>query len=115
MIGRWRSLVLAGVAGVGLWSGLADSAQAQVYTYDAFRFPVYQDRTINRFWYYPYYYFPHNYWPGMSPHWPEAPGKPYMRPPAYMAFPPFKEPYFRYEYWNPQTYHRGFHFMLDIF
>ena len=70
---------------------------------------------LNRFYYYPYYYFPANYWPMMSPRWPEPVGQCYQRPPAYMTFPPFKEPHWRYEYWEPQTYYRGSHFLLDIF
>ena len=47
---------------------------------------------LNRFFYYPYYYYPHNYWPSQGPQWPEPPGPPYQRPPAYMAYPPFNEP-----------------------
>ena len=70
---------------------------------------------FNRFYYYPYYYFPHNYWPVTSPKWPEAPGQPYMKPPAYMANPPFLEPNWRYELWQPAPYYRGFHFWLDQF
>lgn len=65
--------------------------------------------------YYPYHYFPHSYWPAMSPQYPEAPGQPYMRPPAYMAYPPFKEPGWRYEMWQPQKWYRGSHFWLDQF
>ncbi len=65
--------------------------------------------------YYPYYYFPHNYWPQYSPQWPEKPGQPYVRPPAYMAYPPFREPNWRYELWMPQKYYRGSHFWLDQF
>ena len=65
--------------------------------------------------YYPYYYFPHNYWPTYSPQWPEPPGEPYMRPPAYMAYPPFHEPHWRYDLWEPKNYYRGFHFWLDQF
>jgi hypothetical protein len=75
---------------------------------------------VSRYFYYPYSYFPHSYWPGMSPCWPEQPSvyancyapKP---PPAYMAYPPFKEPLWRYELWEPQSYYRGFHFWLDQF
>jgi hypothetical protein len=69
----------------------------------------------NRFYHYPYYYYPHNYWPSMSPKWPEPVGAPYMPPPAYMAYPPFREPHWRYEWWMPQTYYRGSHFWLDVF
>lgn len=70
---------------------------------------------LTRFHYYPYYYYPHNYWPAQSPQWPEAQGSPYMRPPAYQAFPPFLEPRWRYELWQPQKYYRGSHFWLDQF
>jgi hypothetical protein len=86
--------------------------------------PTYQPQLYNNqnqayqfqnFYYYPYYYFPHNYWPVTSPRWPEAPGQPYMKPPAYMAFPPFQEPNWRYEAWQPAKYYRGFHFWLDQF
>jgi hypothetical protein len=101
--------VLAGVLGVVVWFGFAAPARAQFYANP----PVYQP--LNRFYYYPYYYFPANYWPSMGPKWPEPVGAPYMRPPAYMAYPPFKEPHWRYEYWMPQIYHRGSHFWLDQF
>ena len=64
-------------------------------------------------YYYPYYYFPHSYWPQQSPQWPEPKGAPYVRPPAYMAYPPFIEPNWRHELWQPQKYYRGQHFWLD--
>jgi hypothetical protein len=73
------------------------------------------DWNMGRFSYYPYYYFPHNYWPQQSCPWPERPGQPYMRPPAYMAYPPFMEPHWRYEWYVPQRWYRGFHFWLDQF
>ncbi|MBY0230346.1 MAG: hypothetical protein K2W96_13765 [Gemmataceae bacterium] len=68
-----------------------------------------------RMHYYPYYYFPHNYWPQMSPQWPERPGEPYQKAPAYMAYPAFHEPHWRYELHKPMPYYRGFHFWLDQF
>ena len=113
MFRRWLPTLLAATAAVALWTGSASSARAQ--NYEAARYPQYQDYSINKFWYYPYYYFPANYWPAQSCQWPEPVGKPYQRPPAYQAFPPFLEPNWRYEYWEPQTYHRGFHFLLDVF
>lgn len=100
-----RRITLAFFAGALIvlgWLASASPAQAQLYNLD-------------RFYYYPYYYFPHNYWPVMSPKWPEGPGQPPMRPPAYMSYPPFKEPHWRYELWEPQRYYRGFHFWLDQF
>ncbi len=75
----------------------------------------YPNRPINRFYHYPYYYFPHNYWPNMSAPWPEKPGMPYQKPPAYMAYPPFLEPGWRYDLWQPHYHHRGFHYWLDQF
>jgi hypothetical protein len=93
--------VLAGLGGAG-------RGEAQQYTYTA-------AHHLHRFYYYPYYYFPHNYWPVTSPRWPEQQGQPYMRPPAYMAYPPFLDPRWRYELWQPQRYYRGFHFWLDQF
>ncbi len=73
------------------------------------------DYNMGKFFYYPFYYFPHSYWPTQSCPWPERPGEPYVRPPAYMAYPPFLEPHWRYEWYVPQKYYRGFHFWLDQF
>src|SRR3954452_13574931 len=74
-----------------------------------------QDYNMGRMFYYPYRYFPHSYWPVMSPAWPERPGEPYMRPPAYMAYLAFHEPYCRYDMHKPMKYYRGTHFWLYAF
>ena len=74
-----------------------------------------QDYNMGRMFYYPYYYFPHSYWPQMSASYPERIGEAYMKPPAYMAYPPFHEPHWRYEQYTPHRYYRGFHFWLDQF
>ncbi len=89
--------------------GHEPAANAQYYQ------PYYQSYQLNRLFYYPYYYFPHSYWPAMGQRWPEATGQPYMTPPAYMAYPAFKEPGWRYELWQNQRYYRGNHFWLDVF
>ncbi len=99
---RFCLALLAGVLGFALWNAVAGPASAQDYT-------------LNRFYYYPYYYFPHSYWPAQGPQWPERPGAPYMRPPAYMAYPAFREPYWHYDLWEPMLHYRGFHFWLDQF
>jgi hypothetical protein len=101
---RFRLIVLAGIVGLSLWAGSATPARAQA-----------PDATMGRYFYYPYYYFPHNYWPQQGPKWPEPPGAPYMRPPAYMAYPAFTEPNWRYEFLKPQRFYRGSHFWLDQF
>ena len=80
--------------------------------------PQYQYNTgyqLNKWYYYPYQYFPHNYWPAQAPRWPEAPGMPYMKPPAYQAYPAFHQENWRYEMWQAQPYYRGQHFWLDQF
>jgi hypothetical protein len=104
MLRRCFTAVVVGVAALGWWAGSATPAMAQQPGY-----------ILNHFYYYPYYYFPHNYWPAQSPKWPEPIGAHYMPPPAYMAYPPFVEPNWRYEFWSPQKYYRGFHFWLDQF
>jgi hypothetical protein len=96
---RW---LLALVLTLGTLLVSAESSPAQQYN-------------LNPFWYYPYYYFPHNYWRVMGPQYPEPPGTPYRPPPAWMAYPPFREKHWRYEHWAPQHYYRGNHFLLDIF
>lgn len=75
----------------------------------------YAPYNLNLWYYYPYHYYPHNYWPTLSPRWPEPQGANYQRPPAYMAYPPFREPSWRYELWSPQRFYRGHHFWLDQF
>jgi hypothetical protein len=91
---------LAGVAAVAvIWTGSGSAAEPP----------------LPRYSYYPYYYFPHSYWPSLSPQYPEPIGSPYVRPPAYMAYPPFKEPGWRYELWTPMKWYRGSHFWLDQF
>jgi hypothetical protein len=111
MTRRVSLALFAGVLAAALWSGSAAPARAQSAS------PSYTP--VSRYFYYPYWYFPHSYWPSMSPKWPEPiisdVGYHPSRPPAYMAFPPFKEPTWRYELWEPQSYYRGFHFWLDQF
>lgn len=102
----WLPRVLVGVLALAALCTLAGEASAQ------------QAQTRfgpSPYWHYPYYYFPHSYWPAQGPRYPEPIGAPYMAPPQYMAYPPFKEPHWRYEWLKPQSYHRGFHFWLDQF
>ncbi len=103
----WAALTV-GLLTLG-FLGSASSAQAQYYQ------PYYQSYQLNRLFHYPYYYYPFNYWPAMTPRWPEPPGAPYIRPPAYMAYPAFREPGWRYELWQPQRFYSGSHFWLDQF
>ena len=102
MVKSWLAR-LAGVAAVAvIWAGSGGTAGAA-------------EPPLPRYSYYPYYYFPHSYWPAQSPQYPEPPGSPYVRPPAYMAYPPVHEPGWRYELWTPMKWYRGSHFWLDQF
>jgi hypothetical protein len=100
---RWLVLVLA--VGLAQYTCAVQPCRAQV--------PYQQAYQLQRWYYYPYYYFPHNYWPATGPRWPEKPNQPYMPPPAYQAYPPFLEPNWRYDLWQPMRFYRGNHFWLD--
>jgi hypothetical protein len=99
-----QMLLTTGLLALGLWLAAPAPVQAQATDY-----------TMNRFWYYPFYYFPHSYWPITSPPWPEGPGQPYVKPPAYMSYPAFHEWHWRYDLHERKSYYRGFHFWLDAF
>ena len=103
MTRRWLLRLASAALVISTWVGL-DTSSAQA-----------GEPPLPRYFYYPYYYFPHSYWPGLSPQYPEPPGHPYVKPPAYMAYPPFLEPGWRYELWTPMKYYRGHHFWLDQF
>ncbi|HZU36965.1 MAG TPA: hypothetical protein VFA18_13685 [Gemmataceae bacterium] len=105
MLPRWHAVLLAGAVGLGLWLGSPNPARAQ---------DVPPTPPLPQHYYYPYYYFPWNYWPATTA-WPEKPGQPTQPPPAYMAYPPFREPNWHYYLWQPMPYYRGFHFWLDQF
>lgn len=103
---RPRLWVGALFLGALLWLGTTQKSQAQQ------PYP-YQTVPLNKAFYYPYYYFPHNYWPNQSPRWPEPPGAKPLPAPAYMAYPPFLEPNWRYYLFQPLRHYRGNHFWLD--
>jgi hypothetical protein len=102
MFRNWLGALLAGCLLLACWLTTVAPAQAQ-------------SPADPRFFYYPYYYFPHNYWPAQGPQWPEPIGAPYRPAPAWMATPAFREPAWRYEWWQSQRYYSGFHFWLDQF
>lgn len=113
----------AAVLALGLWSAQASAQQyadapargAGDFGFNANAYPRQAYQPMQRFFYYPYYYFPHSYWPTQGAPWPEPVGAPYRPAPAYMAYPPFREPFWHYDYWEPKPHYRGFHFWLDQF
>lgn len=120
-----KGQLIAAAAALGLSMAWVSQAPAQQYGMgaqgaggfglNAGAYPRASYQPMQRFFYYPYYYFPHNYWPTQGAPWPEPVGAPYRPPPAYMAYPPFKEPFWHYHLWEPKPYYRGFHFWLDAF
>src|SRR5258708_7666504 len=104
-----RTWMLLALSATMIWGVAITTPQKARGQYN----PNYQSNPngqYTRFLYYPYYYFPHNYWPVTGPKWMEKPGEPYMRPPAYMAYPAFQEKNWRYEAYMPQKYYKGQHF-----
>src|SRR5262249_34580926 len=102
MTRRMQGWLLGGLLAIGLWLASATPAQAQNWTMD-------------RFSYSPYHSFPPTSGPPPPRVGPGRPGEPYQPPPAYMAYPPFHEPHWRYDLHMRQSYYRGFHFWLDAF
>src|SRR5687767_15410723 len=99
-----KRAMCSGLFAVLILLGLSLPARAQQPQYQ-----YYTGYQLNKWYYYPYSYYPHNYWPAQAPRWPEGPGLPYMKPPAYQAYPPFHQENWRYEMWQPQRYYRGNH------
>jgi hypothetical protein len=97
-----RRCLLPALSLVVGWLTFVPGADAQSHPVD-----------IDRFYHYPHHYFPQSYWPNMEK-WPD-PRKHMQPPPAYMAYPPYLDPSFRYPLWRPMKYYKGFHFWLDQF
>lgn len=72
-----------------------------------------QAQDINRYYHYNFQYYPHCYYPNYS-YWPD-PRVPFQRPPAYMAYPPYRDPNWRYDLFENKRYYRGHAFFLDQF
>jgi len=98
MFARGTTLLLAGLLGLGMFFGGADTAKAD---------------DINRMYHYPYYYFPHSYAPNYQ-RWPIQ-GQHFAPSPAWMAYPPYLDQNFSYPLFENKRYYRGNHFFLDQF
>ena len=79
MLRRWLSALLPCLFGLALWAGPDRRPRSAVRDEPLLLLPL--------------LLLPWTYWPQQGPKWPEPVGQPYMRPPAYMAFPPFEGPY----------------------
>lgn len=65
----------------------------------------------NRFYHYPYVYYPQNYY---SPEYYRSSGDIYNRYPAEMQVPLYHRNWQNY-YPAPKKYHKGFHYIMDVF
>lgn len=68
-----------------------------------------QPTNWNRFYYYPYVYYPHNFTRGDM-----AYDHLYYRYPPSRRIPVYNKAWHNY-YPSPRPYHRGHHFLLDVF
>jgi hypothetical protein len=72
---------------------------------------TYNTTDWDRFYHYPYVYYPQNFWG--SEYYRSADSLYYRYPPE-MRIPVYNRHWFNY-YPTPRPYHRGHHFVLDIF
>ena len=72
---------------------------------------AYSNQDWTRFYHYPYVYYPQNFWG--SEYYRSADSL-YYRYPAEMRIPVYNRHWFS-DYPTPRPYHRGHHFVLDIF
>jgi hypothetical protein len=98
MTRRIVPLALASLLTILLGLAVASTAQAQNGT---------------RYYHYPYIYYPHSYYPNYV-YWPD-PRIPFQAPPAYMSYPRYRDPNWRYDMFEYQRYYRGHGFFLDQF
>jgi hypothetical protein len=88
----------------------ADRAHAQ-QAYGRAWGSTYNTTDWDRFYHYPYVYYPQNFWG--SEYYRSADSLYYRYPPE-MRIPVYNRHWFNY-YPTPRPYHRGHHFVLDIF
>ena len=102
------ALVCAFVVGLSFTSS---SATAQERAYGRTWGAAYSMRDWERFYHYPYVYYPQNFW---GNEYFRSADSLYYRYPPEMRIPVYNRHWFNY-YPTPRPYHRGHHFVLDIF
>ena len=88
----------------------ADRAQAQ-QAYGRAWGSTYNTLDWDRFYHYPYVYYPQNFW---GNEYYRSADSLYYRYPPEMRIPVYNRHWFN-DYPTPRPYHRGHHFVLDIF
>jgi hypothetical protein len=88
----------------------ADEAQAQ-QAYGRAWGSTYNTLDWDRFYHYPYVYYPQNFW---GNEYYRSADSLYFRYPPEMRIPVYNRHWHNY-YPTPRPYHRGHHFILDVF
>jgi hypothetical protein len=91
-------------------AGAADQAEAQ-QAYGRAWGSTYNTMDWDRFYHYPYVYYPQNFW---GNEYYRSADSLYFRYPPEMRIPVYNRHWFNY-YPSPRPYHRGHHFVLDVF
>lgn len=110
-----RRTILALACAASFWAGLAAPVQAQQPSaYQAYGQQwgrTYNTQDWNRFYHYPYVYYPQNFW---GPDYYRSEEDLYYRYPQEMRIPVYNRRWHN-EYPQNRKYHRGHHFVTDVF
>ena len=109
MIRRMILVLLCAAAIVAVFS--ASDAQAQQQAFGRQWGRSYSTQDWNRFYHYPYVYYPQNFW---SADYYRSSEDMYFRYPPEMRVPVYNMKWHNY-YPEGRRYHKGHHFMLDVF
>lgn len=113
---RRSILILAGAVMIGVWFSAANAPaqQGQVPQQQAYGRQwgqSYNTQDWNRFYHYPYVYYPQNFW---SADYYRSSQDFYNRYPPEMQIPAYNPNWHNY-YPQSRRYHKGHHFILDVF
>jgi hypothetical protein len=105
-----RRIFFAAAAATLLTLVSSEEAQAQ-QAYGRAWGSTYNTMDWDRFYHYPYVYYPQNFW---GNEYYRSADSLYFRYPPEMRIPVYNRHWFNY-YPSPRPYHRGHHFVLDVF
>ena len=105
-----RRIMFAALCAAGLCFVAGNACQAQE-AYGRMWGRTYNTQDWERFYHYPYVYYPQNFW---SSDYFRSSEDLYHRYPTEMRIPVYNNAWHNY-YPEPRRYHRGHHFILDVF
>lgn len=107
-----RRMLLMIACVLGLWAAMpAAEVQAQPQAYGQQWGRTYNTEDWQRFYHYPYVYYPQNFY---GPDYYQSQEDLYYRYPPEMRIPVYNKKWHNY-YPQHRKYHRGHHFVLDVF